>query len=259
MPSARSRESDAASRRRWTQSGFDSALDGRTGRNLIGFKDGTNNLDAADAAAMRRNVWVGSGDEPAWIEAAPTSSPAASASGSSAGTRATWTSRRRTSAGARSRARRSAPARSRAGRPGARAAPQPHHAGQPPRRRQRGQADPAPRLLVRRRADTGGSSTPASSSPPSSATRAASSSRSSTGSPARPPRRVPRPHPGRGLRGAPGCRAAGRRRHTALADEGGAGWFFGFWVPERLRNQSGTLTVHGSLFCAHWRTRADGR
>ena len=52
---------------RWSQAGFDSAPDGRTGRNLMGFKDGTNNLDASDAAAMRRNVWVASGDEPAWM------------------------------------------------------------------------------------------------------------------------------------------------------------------------------------------------
>jgi deferrochelatase/peroxidase EfeB len=52
---------------RWSQSGFDSAPDGRTGRNLMGFKDGTNNLDASDAAAMRRNVWVGASDDPAWM------------------------------------------------------------------------------------------------------------------------------------------------------------------------------------------------
>jgi deferrochelatase/peroxidase EfeB len=52
---------------RWSQSGFDSAPDGRTGRNLMGFKDGTNNLDASDAAAMRRNVWVGTSDDPAWM------------------------------------------------------------------------------------------------------------------------------------------------------------------------------------------------
>jgi deferrochelatase/peroxidase EfeB len=52
---------------RWAQSGFDSAPDGRTGRNLMGFKDGTNNLDAADVAAMRGNVWVGHRDGPAWM------------------------------------------------------------------------------------------------------------------------------------------------------------------------------------------------
>jgi deferrochelatase/peroxidase EfeB len=52
---------------RWSQSGFDSAPDGGTGRNLMGFKDGTNNLDRSDTAVMDRNVWVGSGDEPAWM------------------------------------------------------------------------------------------------------------------------------------------------------------------------------------------------
>jgi deferrochelatase/peroxidase EfeB len=52
---------------RWAQAGFDSAPDGRTGRNLMGFKDGTNNLDASDAVAMHRNVWVGDGDDPAWM------------------------------------------------------------------------------------------------------------------------------------------------------------------------------------------------
>jgi deferrochelatase/peroxidase EfeB len=52
---------------RWSQAGFDSAPDGRTGRNLMGFKDGTNNLDATDPAVMGRNVWVGSGDGPAWM------------------------------------------------------------------------------------------------------------------------------------------------------------------------------------------------
>jgi deferrochelatase/peroxidase EfeB len=52
---------------RWSQSGFDSAPDGRTGRNLMGFKDGTNNLAGADAGAMGRNVWVGPADDPAWM------------------------------------------------------------------------------------------------------------------------------------------------------------------------------------------------
>jgi deferrochelatase/peroxidase EfeB len=36
-------------------------------RNLMGFRDGTANLDSADAALMRRHVWVGSGErEPGW-------------------------------------------------------------------------------------------------------------------------------------------------------------------------------------------------
>jgi deferrochelatase/peroxidase EfeB len=36
-------------------------------RNLLGFKDGTANLDAGDVAQMRRHVWVGADDgEPTW-------------------------------------------------------------------------------------------------------------------------------------------------------------------------------------------------
>jgi deferrochelatase/peroxidase EfeB len=52
---------------RWSQAGFDSAPGEHTGRNLMGFKDGTNNMDASDGAAMDRNVWVGEGDDPAWM------------------------------------------------------------------------------------------------------------------------------------------------------------------------------------------------
>jgi deferrochelatase/peroxidase EfeB len=53
---------------RWSQIGF-----GRTSttsrrqstpRNLMGFKDGTNNIKAEDTAAMRRHVWA---DGPAWM------------------------------------------------------------------------------------------------------------------------------------------------------------------------------------------------
>ena len=59
-PSARWRGSGAAWRRPGGRSpGSTPRRDGATGRNLMGFKDGTNNLDAADVAAMRRNVWVG--------------------------------------------------------------------------------------------------------------------------------------------------------------------------------------------------------
>ncbi len=56
---------------RWSQLGF-----GRTSttsraqatpRNLMGFKDGTNNIRAEDTAAMRRHVWLGAGDDPAWM------------------------------------------------------------------------------------------------------------------------------------------------------------------------------------------------
>ena len=52
---------------RWTQLGFGPAprpaATQVTPRNLQGFKDGTNNLDAGDAAAMGQFVWVGD-DEP---------------------------------------------------------------------------------------------------------------------------------------------------------------------------------------------------
>ena len=62
---------EGAVRARWSQAGFDrtpgNAPAGATGRNLMGFKDGTNNLDASDAAAMRRNVWVPRADGPAWM------------------------------------------------------------------------------------------------------------------------------------------------------------------------------------------------
>ena len=56
---------------RWSQSGFgrtsstDSAQ--TTPRNLMGFKDGTNNLVAEDAAALERHVWVPTSDDPAWM------------------------------------------------------------------------------------------------------------------------------------------------------------------------------------------------
>ena len=56
---------------RWTQLGFGRAAatskSQATPRNLQGFKDGTNNLAAADAAEMRRFVWVGSDEPQAWM------------------------------------------------------------------------------------------------------------------------------------------------------------------------------------------------
>jgi deferrochelatase/peroxidase EfeB len=58
---------------RWKQEGFSATHGNRrssligTGRNLLGFKDGTANPDVTDAAEMRRLVWVGdSGNAQAW-------------------------------------------------------------------------------------------------------------------------------------------------------------------------------------------------
>ena len=57
---------------RWKQEGFlpprtVKAAGRDTARNLLGFKDGTANLDATDGALMDRIVWIGeSSDEPAW-------------------------------------------------------------------------------------------------------------------------------------------------------------------------------------------------
>ncbi len=56
---------------RWSQSGFgrtsstDSAQ--ATPRNLMGFKDGTNNLVAEDTARLEQHVWVADTDDPAWM------------------------------------------------------------------------------------------------------------------------------------------------------------------------------------------------
>lgn len=59
-------------RLRWVQEGFNELLPARRGgvapaRNLMGFRDGTSNLDTDDGAEMDRHVWVQDGDgEPAW-------------------------------------------------------------------------------------------------------------------------------------------------------------------------------------------------
>ena len=56
---------------RWSQLGF-----GRTSstsraqdtpRNLMGFKDGTNNIKLEETDALDRHVWVGSSEQPAWM------------------------------------------------------------------------------------------------------------------------------------------------------------------------------------------------
>lgn len=56
---------------RWVQVGFRSpAADGshsKMARNLLGFKDGTDNIRSDEAAAMSRFVWVGAGDDPTWM------------------------------------------------------------------------------------------------------------------------------------------------------------------------------------------------
>lgn len=53
---------------RWVQTGFMPKVGGKeTPRNLMGFKDGTNNPSPHDGKAMDRFVWVGS-EGPRWIE-----------------------------------------------------------------------------------------------------------------------------------------------------------------------------------------------
>jgi deferrochelatase/peroxidase EfeB len=51
---------------RWTQSGFVAGFGKQTPRNLMGFKDGTNNPSIDDAAAMDAVVWVGD-EGPDWM------------------------------------------------------------------------------------------------------------------------------------------------------------------------------------------------
>jgi deferrochelatase/peroxidase EfeB len=56
---------------RWSQSGFGrtSSTDvaQETPRNLMGFKDGTNNIVAEDTERLKDHVWVSSTDDPAWM------------------------------------------------------------------------------------------------------------------------------------------------------------------------------------------------
>ena len=56
---------------RWSQLGFGRTSTtsplGQTPRNLMGFKDGTNNLKSDETAALDRHVWVGHNDAPAWM------------------------------------------------------------------------------------------------------------------------------------------------------------------------------------------------
>jgi deferrochelatase/peroxidase EfeB len=56
---------------RWSQLGFGrtstTSRSQSTPRNLMGFKDGTNNIRAEDTDAMRRFVWLGASDGPGWM------------------------------------------------------------------------------------------------------------------------------------------------------------------------------------------------
>jgi deferrochelatase/peroxidase EfeB len=56
---------------RWSQAGFGrtskTTLAQQTPRNLLGFKDGTNNIVAEDAAALDDHVWIAASDESAWL------------------------------------------------------------------------------------------------------------------------------------------------------------------------------------------------
>ncbi len=65
------RQTRGAMTLRWMIDGFNRRSAPRPGRapvrNLMGFRDGTSNLDAADEAEMLRHVWVGADDdEPGW-------------------------------------------------------------------------------------------------------------------------------------------------------------------------------------------------
>lgn len=65
------RIASGTARLRWTQLGFGrtstTSRDGSTPRNLLGFKDGTNNLRAEDGAGMERFVWVGDEEPQRWF------------------------------------------------------------------------------------------------------------------------------------------------------------------------------------------------
>jgi deferrochelatase/peroxidase EfeB len=53
---------------RWQQHGFLARPHGGgTGRNMLGFKDGTNNLRSRNAAQMRAHVWANGDSSPSWM------------------------------------------------------------------------------------------------------------------------------------------------------------------------------------------------
>lgn len=56
---------------RWSQLGFgktsSTTPEAQTPRNLMGFKDGTRNIAGTETARLRKHVWVGEKDGPAWM------------------------------------------------------------------------------------------------------------------------------------------------------------------------------------------------
>ena len=58
---------------RWAQLGFgrtsSTVASQATPRNLLGFLDGTNNVHGDDEPTMDEHIWVGGGDDPAWMQA----------------------------------------------------------------------------------------------------------------------------------------------------------------------------------------------
>jgi deferrochelatase/peroxidase EfeB len=66
-----SRIANGAASLRWTQFGFgrtsNTSQAQTTPRNLMGFKDGTDNIRAEDTTAMNDHVWIAPHDGPAWM------------------------------------------------------------------------------------------------------------------------------------------------------------------------------------------------
>lgn len=65
---ALTRAATGAATLRWVQTGFVSTPGGGgTPRGVMGFKDGTSNVNVADDAELSRHVWVSGSDEPRWM------------------------------------------------------------------------------------------------------------------------------------------------------------------------------------------------
>lgn len=66
------RLANAVATLRWTQVGFgrtsNTTRKQHTPRNLMGFKDGTNNIRAEEADLLREHVWVQGSDRPTWMQ-----------------------------------------------------------------------------------------------------------------------------------------------------------------------------------------------